>query len=286
MADIKSTNSVATGFRRIAGLVAPIALSLIALGCSDQPETPSTGDLAGKSFVLVHGAWNGAWVWSDVADQLEARGASVSTVDLLAHGDDMTPISETSLAKNAEQVRAAVEAAKPPVILVGHSFGGAVISQAAETRPKNLDRLIYLAAFIPVNGESVLDLVQTDADSALGPVLQIDAEKGMARVPMANLNDIFCQDCAQPELDLLDKKYRDEPLGPAAEKLTLTSEGFGSVPKSYVYTTLDRVISPSLQQRMTARVTLEKTATLKTGHSPFLSTPADLVTTLVDLSKD
>jgi len=286
MADIKSTNRVATGFRKIAGLLAPIAISLVALGCSDQPETTPTGDLEGKSFVLVHGAWNGAWVWSDVAEQLEARGASVSTVDLLAHGDDMTPLTEVSLAKNAEQVRAAVEAAKSPVILVGHSFGGAVISQAAEARPKNLDRLIYLAAFIPANGESVLDLVQTDVDSALGPVLQVDAEKGIARVPMANLNDIFCHDCAQPELDLLDSKYRDEPLGPAAEKLTLTSEGLGSVPKSYIYTSLDRVISPSLQQRMTARVTLTRTATLKTSHSPFLSTPADVVATLADLGKD
>ncbi|APR77905.1 Hypothetical protein A7982_03252 [Minicystis rosea] len=286
MADIKSTNSVALGFRKLAALMAPIAISLVALGCSDETESNASADLAGKSFVLVHGAWNGAWVWSDVAKQLEARGASVTSVDLLAHGDDMTPISETSLTKNAEQVRAAVEAAKSPVILVGHSFGGAVISQAAEARPKNLDRLIYLAAFIPANGESVLDLVQTDADSALAPVLQIDAEQGIARVPMENLDAIFCADCKDPELALLDAKYRDEPLGPAAEKLTLTSDGFGSIPKSYIYTSQDRVISPGLQQSMSARVPLTRTATLNTSHSPFLSTPADLVATLADFSKD
>ncbi len=288
MFQINSEKNVTTGLRTIVGLVAPIAIALFALGCSDSdtPEPTPSADLADKSFVLVHGAWNAAWVWKDVAAQLEARGASVSTVNLLGHGDDATPLTELSLTKYADQVRTAVEAAKSPVILVGHSFGGVVISQAAESRPKNLDRLIYLAAFIPENGESALDLVQTDADSGLGPVLEIDIEKGTSHVPMANLNDLFCHDCAAPELELLDAKYRDEPLGPAAEKVALTSAGFGSVAKYYIYTSLDRVISPSLQTRMTGRVTLTRTATLKTSHSPFLATPADVVTTLVDLSKN
>jgi pimeloyl-ACP methyl ester carboxylesterase len=270
------------------GALSCLIVALLGVGCGSADGTATTAtnaDLKGKSFVLVHGAWNGAWVWKDVTTDLENRGALVSTVNLSAHGDDATSAADASLAGYVDEVTAAVDAAVAPVVLVGHSFGGTVVSQAAEQRRGKLDRVIYVGAFLPVDGESTLDLAQADAQSELGPLLQVDMDRGVAGIERSHFARTFCEDCDDAALMLLDANYRDEPLLPLLEKVALTDASFGSTRKFYVHTALDHVISPSLQDRMTARVALAGTATIESSHSPFLSVPSDLAATLGRLSK-
>ncbi len=242
----------------------------------------STGGGSAKPYVIVHGAWSGAWAWDSVAAGLKAKGQSVTVVELPAHGDDQTSISAATFDSYTAKVGSAVDAAGGPVILVGHSMGGMVISEVAEQRADKIDKLVYVAAFLPKDGDSLLALAQTDADSHLGSApLEVDMTAGTADVPMDKLDDVFCADCSTTELQSLHAHYRTEPLAPLAATVHLTAGSFGAVAKYYVYTTQDHAVSYTLQQKMTTGVSIVATASVDTSHSPFLSNPDLLVSTLL-----
>src|SRR4249920_292329 len=95
------------------------------------------------SVVLVHGAWHGAWCWEPVVDGLCARGIDVVAVDLPGHGEDRGTL--TDLHGDAARVREVLDQLEAPVVLVGHSYGGAVITEAG-VHP-NVHQLVYVAAF-------------------------------------------------------------------------------------------------------------------------------------------
>ncbi len=150
------------------------------------------------------------------------QGAQVTVVELQAHGADQTPIADASFDAYTAKVEAVVDHVDGPVILVGHSFGGMVISAVAERRPSKVQKLIYLGAFVPKDGDSVLALAQTDADSHLGPALTVDEAAGTADVAPDKLDDIFCADCSASELSGLKQRYRVEPLAPLLTPVHLT----------------------------------------------------------------
>jgi pimeloyl-ACP methyl ester carboxylesterase len=237
----------------------------------------SSGTTAKKSYVLVHGAWMGAWCWDDVATGLRASGDTVATVELPAHGADQTPLAGATLDAYVATVAATIDAAPQPVILVGHSMGGVVVTEVAETDGAKIARLVYIGAYMPKDGQTLNDLASSDADSHLGPVLQIDQVNGVAHIPSEDLADIFIADGTPSEIASVVSNYRDEPLAPFLTPVHTTAAGWGAVSKAYVYTKEDHAVSLALQQTMTADVTLAATATLDTSHAPFLSRP-DLVT--------
>lgn len=261
--------------RRFRAALAACALALTACG------SPS---LSGQSFVLVHGSWMGSWGWSEVAAGLTAQGAAVTSVDLPAHGSDKTAVSAATLDGYVQTVSAAVDAAGQPVVVVGHSMAGMVITATAEKKPASIARLIYLAAYVPKDGQSLQDLANTDADSHIGPVIKIDTTALTASLPMNSLGDIFCADCDAAHLASLQANYRDEPLVPLGTPVRSSATNWGSVKKYYIYTQQDHAVSPKLQQTMTAGVTWQSTATLPTSHSPFLSASASVVDTLVSFA--
>ncbi len=91
-----------------------------------------------STYVLVHGAWHGSWCWEKVVPLLEQAGHQVEALDLPGHGQDKTPIREITLAAYTNRVCETLDAQAEPVILVGHSLGGMVITQAAEERPAKI----------------------------------------------------------------------------------------------------------------------------------------------------
>jgi pimeloyl-ACP methyl ester carboxylesterase len=258
----------------VMALVLMIAFPMIG-GCDSD-----SGTTAKKSYVLVHGAWMGAWCWDDVATGLRAGGDTVATVELPAHGADQTPVSDATLDAYVATVAAAIDAAPQPVILVGHSMGGVVVTEVAETDGAKIDRLVYIGAYMPKDGQTLNDLASSDADSHLGPVLQIDQVNGVAHIPSEDLADIFIADGTSSEIASVVSNYRDEPLVPFLTPVHTTAAGWGAVSKAYVYTKEDHAVSLSLQQTMTADVTLAATATLDTSHAPFLSRPEMVISTL------
>jgi len=223
--------------------------------------------------VLVHGAFMGAWAWDAVAAKLRADGAKVTAVELPAHGADRAPVSGATLDAYVAKVEGAIDAAGEPVILVGHSMGGVVITQVAEQRPDKIAKLVYVAAILPKDGQSLQDLASKDAGSHLGPALTPNPATGTGSVAVSKLRDIFCADCTDAEEAAIESHYRDEPLAPFVTPVHLTAASYGRVTKFYIYTKQDLAVSYNAQQSMTAGVTFASTATLDTSHSPFLSRP-------------
>ena len=94
------------------------------------------------TYVLVHGAWHGAWAWDEVTPLLEAEGHTVDALDLPGHGDDRSPVSEMTLEGNVNRILERIDAAGEPVVLLGHSMGGMSVTQAAEHVPERISRLV------------------------------------------------------------------------------------------------------------------------------------------------
>ncbi|HTU31507.1 MAG TPA: alpha/beta fold hydrolase, partial [Solirubrobacteraceae bacterium] len=120
-------------------------------------------------LVMVHGAFSDARVWERVTPGLQAAGHSVQTLDLPGQGEDPTPVEQVSLDRYAAKVIEALSQG-PPAVLIGHSMGGMSITQAAARAPESIQALIYVAAFLPEEGESLIDL--TRRPEAAGDMIQ------------------------------------------------------------------------------------------------------------------
>jgi len=135
-----------------------------------------------SAFLLVHGAWHGGWCWHKVVARLEAMGHRAAAPDMPGHGDDQTPIAGVTLDHLVDRVCAAIDAAGEKVVLVGHSYGGAMISQAAERRASRIKSLVYLAAFLLGDGQSVTRTARDDKESHLNGKVDFAADDSVATV--------------------------------------------------------------------------------------------------------
>ncbi|AKD53705.1 alpha/beta fold hydrolase [Spirosoma radiotolerans] len=231
-----------------------------------------------KNYVLVHGAWQAPYVWDAVKASLINAGNKVTVVELPGHGSDQTVPSTLTLTSYRDKVLDAMSGINGNVILVGHSLGGMIISAVAEQNPSKIEKLVYLAAYLPTSGQSLLSLAGTDAGSALGdsvnhvPILTQNAN-GTLDVLRDQLVNVFIQDGSAQVQNLVLQNYRSEPAIPFTNPVTLTAANFGSVEKVYIKTLQDRVVSPGLQARMIASGNVKTVYQLNTSHSAFLAKP-------------
>ena len=229
-------------------------------------------------YVLVHGAWSNHNAWDGVAAKLRAAGAEVDALDLPGHGDDTTPVAQLTLSAYVDRVDAAIDAAGGDVILVGHSAGGVVISQAAENRPDAIRSVVFVGAFVPTTGQNLFALSMMDAGSKIGPSLE---NKGATLgIDPTAFPDLFCADCDPDARAALIAGYRDEAAEPFTEAVTL-SASFGGLAKTYIHTTNDQVISPAFQLQMTQATPMAHEHDLATSHMAMLADPDDLAALLL-----
>lgn len=228
-------------------------------------------------IALVHGAFEDVHVWDGVAAGLKADGYQVITVDLPGRPSAPLAADKVSVGLYRDTVLKAMASATRPVVVVGHSFGGIVISAVGEAAPKKVKTLVYLAAYLPKDGQSLMSLANTDRDSKIGPQLRIDKDKGLASINFAARADLFANDGPDSLRKALPDLILDEPLAPLATPSKLTAARFGKIDKVYIHTAQDQVVSPYLQQQMVAATPVRLELTLNTGHTPFLTDVAGLV---------
>src|SRR5215475_14427580 len=109
-------------------------------------------------FELVHGAFAGAWIWQPLMDRLKAAGHSVEAFDLPGAGDDHTHVGEVTLDACAARLCEVLANSSEPAIVAGNSMGGLIATQGAARCPGRVAALVYVTAFLPRNGQSLLDL--------------------------------------------------------------------------------------------------------------------------------
>jgi pimeloyl-ACP methyl ester carboxylesterase len=235
------------------------------------------------SYVLVHGAWHGAWCWEKVVPLLEAEGHFVTTVDLPGHGDDSTPLAGLTQAEYGRRVAEAVEAAGEPVVLAGHSMGGMAITQAAEYVPDKIAVLVYVCAFLPGPGDSLMTLADGDHAARVLPNLEVDEEAGVSRVAAGAHVECFYEECDPEDAAASSARLGPESLAAFATPVAITEERAGSVRRIYVECLRDRAISIAKQREMGGARPCERVETLDTDHSPFLSRPEELAAQLLSV---
>ena len=234
-----------------------------------------------STFVLIHGAWHGKWCWRDVVPQLSAAGHKVVTIDLPGLGDDQTAIADITLAAYGKAVEQVMRAQAEPVVLVGHSMGGVAITQAAEYAPERIAALVYLAAFLPANGESLAHWAAQAEDAHLETRV---AEDGLSTtVDPAVAAHAFYADVAPEAAEEAIRRLRPQALAPLATPLETTPERFGAVPRHYIECLQDRALPVAVQRLMAAAQPCLSVQTLDTSHSPFLSAPEDLARALLNI---
>ena len=236
-----------------------------------------------KHFVLVHGAWHGAWCWEKVVPLLAARGHKTHTLDLPGLGSDATPISDVTLDSYVNAVKDVILAVDAPVALVGHSMGGLVITQTAERVPDRVRALGYLAAFSPRNGESLFDYAMADTESHVTRFHQVNEEEGYFTVSEDRLPACFYGMCSEEDTRNAIKRLRPQPLAPLVQPVSLTEENYGRVRRCYIECTKDQALTWPMQKKMLHNARLDALLTLETDHSPFYSCPEDLVDCLLRL---
>ncbi|NKB35720.1 MAG: alpha/beta fold hydrolase [Gammaproteobacteria bacterium] len=236
------------------------------------------------TFVLVHGAWHGAWCWEKIVPLLSASGHQVHTLDLPGLGEDKTPISEVSLDSYVTKVSDLIISLAKPVVLVGHSMGGMVITQVAEKIPDRIDTLIYLTAFSPKHGETLLQYALQD-ESDVAKYKQVFEDEGYFIVPDDKIQKCFYDLCSQEDVDKAMQRLRPQALAPIATPLRLSEENYGTVRRCYIKCSQDRAITPQMQDILCANARLDSSLTLNTDHSPFYSCPQDLVEAFISLAQ-
>jgi pimeloyl-ACP methyl ester carboxylesterase len=222
-----------------------------------------------NTVVIIHGAWSSADDWGHVFGHLTSAGGNVVTVNLAGHGSDRTPVSSISLQLYVFEVLKAI-GDKTDITLVGHSFGGIVASEVAELIAPQIKKIIYVAAFVPKNGDSLLSLAKTDSESIVGKNLIVEEEGGVASIAKEGIAETFMADAPASVVEHVTNNLRPEPLAPLATPVTLTKASFGQIAKVYVHSQHDRTISYTLQQRMVAEAGITRTYSLPSSHTPFI----------------
>ncbi|ARP81793.1 alpha/beta hydrolase [Bordetella genomosp. 8] len=265
--------------------IAILALSASVFGVSAMAADKTAAHPAKPTIALVHGAFEDAKVWQGVEAKLKADGYPVVAVDLPGRPGNPAAPDKVSLDLYRDTVIKALTKTKSPAVLVGHSFGGITISAVAEAAPKKVKTLVYVAAYLPRDGDSLVSMAGQDADAKIGPQLQIKKDQGIAVVNYAARADLFANDGSPQLRAAIPGLILDEPLAPLATPVHLTEARFGQVDKVYVHTAKDQVISPAYQARMVQATPVRSETTLQTGHTPFLTDPAGLTKAIEDAAR-
>lgn len=220
-------------------------------------------------LILVHGAWHGPWCWAEVELRLRQLGVEVGSVELTSQGDDPTSIG--NLYSDTEVVRGAASSVDGPVALLGHSYGGMVITQAAQSLD-NVSQLIYLSAFVPEAGQSLAGIVEPWVAAGADLSWLVPTPEGLLTIAPGQTSQIFYNDCDPAVAAKAESRLRpqsgasfQQPVQPSQLKLK---------PFLYIVCTEDRAIPPAGQRQMAERA--DRVLELPTGHCPFLSQPERL----------
>ncbi|MGO1068722.1 alpha/beta hydrolase [Lysobacter sp. CA199] len=227
--------------------------------------------MSGKpTIVLVHGFWGGAAHWGKTIVELSRKGYSdIKAVEL--------PL--TSLADDAERTRKMLAQVGGPVLLVGHSYGGAVITEAGNH--DNVVGLVYIAAFAPDAGESPGGITQEHLPEA-APNLAPDSD-GYLWLKADKFHDSFCQDLSADE-GLIMGVTQKAPLASTFGD-TIAKPAWRSKPSWYQISSQDRMIAPENQKRMSARLNAKKVIALDASHASLASRPAEVAALIDEAAK-
>jgi pimeloyl-ACP methyl ester carboxylesterase len=239
-----------------------ILFTFLAVANGTAQTAPAEGV---RNVLLVHGAWADGSSWSKVVPLLEAKGLHVVAVQI--------PL--TSFADDVAATQRAIALEDGPVLLVGHSYGGAVITEAGND-PK-VAGLIYISAVAPDKGESAFGLI-TSKPTPIGTELRPD-KNGYIKLTPKGVAEDFAQDLSANEISVL--TATQVPTNVAAMKAEITIPAWRSKPSWFVIAANDRTISPDLEAEMATKIGATIT-TVQSSHVVMLAHPSKVASVIFD----
>jgi pimeloyl-ACP methyl ester carboxylesterase len=236
-------------------------------------------------FVLVHGAWQSSGTWDLLVPLLQEKGHRVITPVLSGLGADQSRLSpDINLGQHVDDVSLKLSKLAERVILVGHSYAGMIISGVTETNPTQIERLVFLDAFIPENGQCVLDLLPPDIGAHFRDVAQKNGDGwrlpgGEGHLDLWGLKPGEARDFVRARLCDFSLRCFDEPL-------LLPANRRSSIPATFVACVADGyparpVFEPFARK---ARASTWDVVEVQTGHNCHVERPAEVANILNRLS--
>lgn len=226
--------------------------------------------------LLVHGSFHTGACWEALLPHLAERGLAARTVTLSGHRGNPKSSWLVSMATYGTDVIEAAEALGTPCLLLGHSMGGVVISEAAQRRPDLFARMIYLCAFVPKVGRSSSLLTLGPASRALWMGMRPSLFSGVLTIAPKSARHVFYNRCEPNAQDRAIGLLSPQPMRACTSSVRATATGLGSVPKHYIECLDDNALPLSSQRAMQAHMPFENVRSLDSDHSPFICKPAQL----------
>jgi pimeloyl-ACP methyl ester carboxylesterase len=225
-------------------------------------------------FILVHGSWQGGWCWSEVTPLLHAAGHEVVALDLPAHGEDQTPVHAVTLGDYTRTVVNHLHASPEPAIVVAHSMAGSMV-QAAASASERVRALVYLSAIVPLNGMTMLSVVQEYDEQYLRHIVWA-ADGRSATITAEGARQYLYSEAPPGIAERAIARFTPEPVAPFAAPVEFDVTSIRALPAFYVECTRDRVVSLALQRRMRLAAGIAHALSIDCDHSPFFSAPHEL----------
>jgi pimeloyl-ACP methyl ester carboxylesterase len=236
-----------------------VSVLTLLLGLLGLATAQADAAVTAKNIVIVHGAFADGSGWEGVYRILTKDGYNVTIVQ--------NPL--TSLDADVTATKNALASQDGPAVLVGHSYGGAVITQAGDDA--KVKSLVYVAAYVPDAGESVGDLLAAADKSVPAPPILIDGEKGIALLDRAKFPEAFAADVNRKKAEFM--AASQAPLGLPAVGTKLTIAAWKSKPSYYIISSDDHMIPPADEKKFAAKANAVQTFEFKASHAVFISQP-------------
>jgi pimeloyl-ACP methyl ester carboxylesterase len=243
------------------------------------------------TVILVHGAGHGAWSWSKITPLMQAKQIKTLVIDLPGRSNDTAKLFTHTFSDDVEAIKNMAGSVYGKVILVGHSSGGIAIAQAAELLGKDkVEKLIFLDAFMPKDGESVLDLVAkaTKNNNATNttestPIMLFSSNFKAFQWNPANVAERFYHDCKKEDIAFANANLVWQSTASVQTPAQLSDSVYGSIPKYYILCTKANELDKS---SIANNVPVKKLFKLSSSHSPFFSMPEKLVEVIQEIYKE
>jgi pimeloyl-ACP methyl ester carboxylesterase len=196
-------------------------------------------------------------------------------------GDDKTPVAEVTLAAYGEKISSVLRSG-PPALLAGQGMGGMAITQAAGLAPDKVTRLLYVGAFCPAEGQSLMDLVAYPeaADDQVHANLVVEGDPPTGRLPVEAAKHVLFNTSTPEEATWAAERLAPQSFAPFEGRVSVpaeNAEAFAALPRSYILCCQDRAIPPAMQRRMATERGCDPVIEMDTDHWPWLCRTEEFV---------
>ncbi len=233
-----------------------------------------------KTYLCLHGAMRGAWLWEPIKPIMEKAGARIIAYDLPGHGKRANERPGVTMSTYINDVLGYIRRNDlKDLILVGHSMSGIVISRVAEEIPDRLQGLVYLAAVVPRDGDALVDLLTKDRQETLR---KLEGKTQELFGPIDALRPNYFTDLTGPEQDVYLKQLGPQPLAVFFEKIPLKRFYKLVIPKIYVMGLRDKALPPDLTREFARRLGVAPVE-IDAGHDMMVVRPEETAAALLRL---